>query len=166
MADPPLKIPIKNSGENSVGGGVDDGAVPPDLPLGAGLDLHRPQRRHGPREQLEEHLVGPTHDALDVGPRRRVGEQRGVGLEQAPVLAQRAIVAQVERQVAARVHLHDGVLGEPAARRPALAPAEVGGVRGVEGRVGRVVAGAGAGVAVEPVGEGRAVGDANRVRAW
>jgi hypothetical protein len=145
--------------------GVHDGAVPPDLPLGAGLDLHRPQRRHGPREQLEEHLLGATHDALDVGPRRRVGKQRGVGPEQAPVLEQRAVVAKVEAQVAARVHLHDGVLGVPAARRPALAPAEVDRVGGVEGRVGRVVAGAGARVAVEAVGEGRAVRDADRVRA-
>jgi len=69
--------------------------------------------------------------------------------------------------VAARVHLHDGVLGVPAVRRPALAPPEVDRVGGVEGRVGRVVAGAGAGagVAVEAVGEGRAVRDADRVRA-
>ena len=81
------------------------------------------------------------------------------------MLEQRAVVAQVERQVAARVHLHHGVLGVPAARRPALAPAEVGGVGRVQGRVRRVVAGAGAGVAVEAVGEGGAVRDADRVRA-
>lgn len=142
---------------------VHDGAVPPDLSLGPGLDLHRRQPGHGPREHLEVDLLGPAHDALDVGARRRVGEQRGVGAEQAPVLEQRAVVAQVERQVAARVHLHHGVLGVPAARRPALAPAQVGGVGRVQGRVRRVVAGAG--VAVEAVGERRAVRDADRVRA-
>uniref|UniRef100_A0A0A9H014 Uncharacterized protein n=1 Tax=Arundo donax TaxID=35708 RepID=A0A0A9H014_ARUDO len=78
------------------------------------------------------------------------------------MLEHRAVVAQVERQVAARVHLHDGVgiVLAAADGRPALALAQVGGVAGVEGRVGAVV---GAGVAVQAVGEGRAVGDADRV---
>lgn len=150
---------------------VDDSAVPPDLPLGAGLDLQRRKPGHGPREQLEEDLLGPGRDALDVGARRRVGEQRGVGAEQAPALEQRAVVAQVERQVAARVHLHHAVLRVPAARRPALAPPQVGRVGRVQGRVGlgRVVAGranAAAWVAVQAVREGGAVRDADRVRAW
>lgn len=150
---------------------VDDSAVPPDLPLGAGLDLQRRQPGHGPREQLEEDLLGPGRDALDVGARRRVGEQRGVRAEQAPALEQRAVVAQVERQVAARVHLHHAVLRVPAARRPALAPPQVGRVGRVQGRVGlgRVVPGranAAAWVAVQAVREGGAVRDADRVRAW
>jgi hypothetical protein len=148
---------------------VDDSAVPPDLPLGAGLDLQRRKPGHGPREQLEEDLLGPGRDALDVGARRRVGEQRGVRAEQAPALEQRAVVAQVERQVAAWVHLHHAVLRVPAARRPALAPPQVGRVGRVQGRVGRVVAGranAAAGVAVQAVREGGAVRDADRVRAW
>lgn len=159
---PPYRNPYQEW-RKSVGTGVNHSALPPDLPLGAGLDLHRRQGRHGPGEQLEEHLVGATGDALDVGPRRRVGEQRGVGLEQAPVLEQRAVVAQIESQVAARIHLHRGVHDVPAARRPALAAAEVGRVGGVEGWVGGGVAGAAE--AVEAVGEGRAVGEADRVRA-
>lgn len=53
---------------------VHDSAVPPDLPIGAGLDLHRAQRRHRPAEHLEEHLRQARHGAGDVGPRRRVGD--------------------------------------------------------------------------------------------
>lgn len=51
---------------------VDDGAVPPDLALAAGLDVHHAQPHHGPCEQLEEHLRRAARHALDVGPRRRV----------------------------------------------------------------------------------------------
>jgi hypothetical protein len=65
--------------------------------------------------------------------------------------------------VAAGVHLHHAVAG-----RPALALTQVGGVGGVQRRrVGVVAVGiAGAAAAVvEAVGEGRAVGDADGVRA-
>lgn len=106
---------------------VDNGTALPNLPLGAGLDLHRPEFRHRPPKHLEEHLRWTGHDAGDVSSRRRVGDQRGVGSQQAPVLEHRP----------------------------------VGGVGGVEGRVGAI---AGTWVAVEAVGEGRAVGDANGVR--
>lgn len=87
---------------------VDDGAVLPDLhlPLRAGLDLHGPEPRHGPREHLEEHLWRAWHDAGDVGPCHGIGDQRSVGPELGPVLEHSMVVAKVERQEAAGVHLH------------------------------------------------------------
>lgn len=136
---------------------VDNGTALPNLPLGAGLDLHRPEFRHRPPKHLEEHLRWTGHDAGDVSSRRRVGDQRGVGSQQAPVLEHRPVVAEVKCQEAARVHLHQAV----ATGCPALVLPQVGGVGGVEGRVGAI---AGTWVAVEAVGEGRAVGDANGVR--
>ena len=56
------------------------------------------------------------------------------------MLEQRAVAAQIERQVAARVHLHDGVLGVPAVRRARhrlrRLAAYVGGVEGPVAYVG------------------------------
>lgn len=141
---------------------VDDGAVAPDLPLGAGLDAHHAQPHHGPREHLEEHLGGPFGHALDVGPCRGVRDQGRVRLEQAPALEEAPVVAQVEGQEASRVHLHDRRVVR---RRRALCAAEGRGVGGVQRRV-RVAGAAAAREVVEPLAEGVAVRDADRVRAW
>jgi hypothetical protein len=72
------------------------------------------------------------------------------------VLEHRMVIAEVEREEAAGVHLHSGVM----ASHPALALPQVGGVGRIEGRGGAVD---GAGVSIEAVGEGRAVSDADGV---
>jgi len=46
---------------------VDEGAVLPDLALGAGLDVDGAHLHHGAREDLEEHLGRRVHHAEDVG---------------------------------------------------------------------------------------------------
>ena len=138
---------------------VDDGAVLPDLALGACLDLDGAQLHHGRREHLEEHLGRRVHHEEDVGLGRRVGEQRRVRLEQAPVLEHAPVVAQVEGPEAARVHLDDGGVVR---QRLALGPPQVVRVRRVQRRVG-VVGAAAAGEVVEALAEGVAVPDADGV---
>ena len=138
---------------------VDDGAVLPDLALGACLDLDGAQLHHGRREHLEEKLGRRVHRAEDVGLGRRVGEQRRVRLEQAPVLEHAPVVAQVEGPEAARVHLDDGGVVR---QRLALGPPQVVRVRRVQRRVG-VAGAAAAGEVVEALAEGVAVPDADGV---
>ena len=108
---------------------VDDGAVLPDLALGACLDLDGAQLHHGRREHLEEHLGRRVHHEEDVGLGRRVGEQRRVRLEQAPVLEHAPVVAQVEGPEAARVHLHQR-RRVPGVAALALQPRDVAPVQG------------------------------------
>ena len=138
---------------------VDDGTVLPDLALGACLDLDGAQLHHGRREHLEEHLGRRVHHEEDVGLGRRVGEQRRVRLEQAPVLEHAPVVAQVEGPEAAGVHLDDGGVVR---QRLALGPPQVVRVRRVQRRVG-VAGAAAAGEVVEALAEGVAVPDADGV---
>lgn len=138
---------------------VDEGAVLPDLALGAGLDVDGAHPDHGAREDLEEDLGRRVHDAEDVGLGRGVGDERGVGLEQAAALEHAAVVAEVEGEEAARVHLHDRRVVR---RRLALGPPQVRSVRRVQRRV-RVAGTAAPREVVQPLGEGVAVGDADRV---
>ena len=138
---------------------VDDGAVLPDLALGACLDLDGAQLHHGRREHLEEKLGRRVHRAEDVGLGRRVGEQRRVRLEQAPALEHAPVVAQVEGPEAAGVHLDDGGVVR---QRLALGPPQVVRVRRVQRRVG-VAGAAAAGEVVEALAEGVAVPDADGV---
>ena len=138
---------------------VDDGAVLPDLALGACLDLDGAQLHHGRREHLEEHLGRRVHHEEDVGLGRRVGEQRRVRLEQAPALEHAPVVAQVEGPEAAGVHLDDGGVVR---QRLALGPPQVVRVRRVQRRVG-VAGAAAAGEVVEALAEGVAVPDADGV---
>jgi hypothetical protein len=138
---------------------VDDGAVLPDLALGAGLHLDGAHLHHGRREHLEEQHGRPVHHAEDVGLGRRVGDQRRVRLEQAPPLEHAPVVAQVEGPEAARVHLHDGGVVR---RRRALGPPQVRRVRRIQRRVG-IAGAAAAGEVVEALAEGVAVPDADCV---
>ena len=132
----------------------------PDLALGAGLDADHAQLRHGPREHLEEHLRRAGHHAGDVGLRGGVGDEGGVGLEEAAAPEEAAVVAQVEGEEAARVHLHDRRVVR---RRRALAPPQVRRVLRVQRRV-RVAGAALPGEVVQPLAERVAVRDADRVR--
>lgn len=137
---------------------VDEGAVLPDLALGAGLDLDGAHLDHGAREDLEEHLGRRVDHAEDVGLGGGVGDERGVGLEQAPPLEHAAVVAQVEGAEAAGVHLHDRRVVR---QRLALEP-QLRGVQRVQRRV-RVVGPAAPREVVQALAEGVAVGDADRV---
>jgi hypothetical protein len=137
---------------------VDEGAVLPDLALGAGLDLDGAHLDHGAREDLEEHLGRRVDHAEDVGLGGGVGDERGVGLEQAPPLEHAAVVAQVEGAEAAGVHLHDRRVVR---QRLALEP-QLRGVQRVQRRV-RVVGPAAPREVVQALAEGVALGDADRV---
>jgi hypothetical protein len=109
-------------------------------------------------EELLE--VEPGGLAVHVSPGDGVGEQLGVGVEEAPALGDEAVVAGVEAEEAAGVHLGErGVVGEAPA--PGL---EAHQVRLVQLRVhvGVVV---GAGEVVEAVAEEAAVRGAQCVAA-
>lgn len=144
---------------------VDEGAMLPDLALGSGLDLDGAHLDHGAREDLEEEL-GVVDDAEDVGLGGGVGDERGVGLEQAPPLEHVAVVAQVEGPEAPRVHL-----GDRRVVRQRLAPLpQLRRVRRVQRRVRVHGARAPPREIVQPLAERVAVGDADRVspciHAW
>lgn len=144
---------------------VDEGAVLPDLALGAGLDVDGAHPDHGAREDLEEHLGRRVHHAEDVGLGRGVGDERGVGLEQAPPLEHAPVVAQVEGEEAPRVHLHD----RRVVRQRLALPPQRRRVLRVQRRV-RVPGNGAPREVVQPLAEGVAVGDADRVspctRKW
>jgi hypothetical protein len=141
---------------------VDEVAFLSDLALLlAGEHVDGGHLDHGVGEVAEE-LGGeePRGLALDVRPGGRVGEQRGVGVEEPPAPGHQAVVAGVEAEEAAGVHLVErGVVGEAPAPGP-----EAGEVGGVERRVdvGEAV---GAGEVVEAVAEEVAVRGAEGVAA-
>ena len=108
---------------------VDNGTMPPDLSVTAGLDFYHAHSHHGPREHLEEHLWRALGHALDVSPRRVVGDERGIGLEESLVLEQAVVVAEVKGEEAPRVHLHDGGVIRGSG---AIGSTEVGRILGVQ----------------------------------
>nr|ACR36030.1 unknown [Zea mays] len=138
---------------------VNDVALLPDLALAAGEHADGAHLDHGRGEVGEELVpVGARGVAEHVGAGGRVGEQLGVGVEEAPALGHVGVVAQVEGAEAAGVHLDQGGVVVQAG---ALG-AEARHVRAVQLRVG--VAGVvQAREVVEAVGEGEAVRRADGV---
>jgi hypothetical protein len=112
---------------------VDDVALLPDLALAAGEHADGAHLDHGRGEVGEELVpVGTRGVAEHVGAGGRVGEQLGVGVEEAPALGHVGVVAQVEGPEAAGVHLHQrGVVVQAGALG-----AEARHVRPVQLRVG------------------------------
>jgi hypothetical protein len=141
---------------------VDGPAVPADLPALAGEHADAAHLAHGVPELLEE--VGLPGEAVDHPRGAAVGEQRGVGGEQAPPELEVDVVMRVEPGGALGVHGHHGGVVGGRRRRVRAAPRpELRRVRRVQRRVGG--GGAGAGAAGEARREGVAVGDADRVRS-
>uniref|UniRef100_A0A0A9D7F7 Peroxidase 1 n=1 Tax=Arundo donax TaxID=35708 RepID=A0A0A9D7F7_ARUDO len=140
---------------------VDEVAFLPDLALCTGEHVDAAHLHHGFGEVAEEFLGEVSGGlALDVGPGDGVAEQLGVGVEEAPALGHQPVVASVEAEEAAGIHLGKrGVVGEAPA--PGPQPRQV---RTVERRVdvGGVV---GAGEVVKAVAEEVAVSGAKRVAA-
>ena len=140
---------------------VDGVALVPDLALRPGEHVNGAHLHHGVGEVAEE-VVGEVAGglALDVGPGDGIGEQRGVGVEAAAALGHQPVVAGVEGEEAAGVHLRQGGV---VAQAPALG-LELRHVRRVQRRVHVAVVHQ-AGEVVEAVGEERAVRRAERVAA-
>ena len=139
---------------------VDGPAVAADLPALAGEHADAPHLADGVPELAEE--VGLPGEAVDHARGAAVGEQRGVGGEEAPPELEVDEVVRVEPGGAPGVHGHRrGVVGR---RRRAAPRPELRRVRRVQRRVG-AGGGVGAGAAAQARREGVAVGHADRVRA-
>lgn len=85
---------------------VDEVAFLPDLSLRAGEHVDGGHLDHGVGEVAEE-LGGeePCGLTLDVGPGGRVGEQRGVGVEESPALGHQAVLASKLRKLPGSISL-------------------------------------------------------------
>jgi len=136
--------------------------VAADLPALAGEHADAPHLADGVPELAEEVFL--PGEAVDHPRRAAVGEQRGVGGEEAPPELEVDEVVRVEPGGAPGVHGHRrGVVGRRRRRRAAPRP-ELRRVRRVQRRVG-AGGGVGAGAAAQARREGVAVGHADRVRA-
>jgi hypothetical protein len=129
--------------------GVDEAAGLPDLPVGGGLDLDPAHLHHGlPEPGLELAPGEQLHQRLGV-----IGiEQRRVGVEE-HLVPEHVLEVLLVEVVGGLEVLHHRVVGAGGRRAGGL---QLGGERGVHvgGVAGR-----------EAVGEGRAVGAADAVRA-